>query len=73
MANNYTIEDPLYNKTQTCGYISIDDRTLDRWVKSKAFPKPDLYLGRSPRWRLSTINTYLEQKKQERQEKQLRG
>lgn len=73
MMTNHTVEAPLYNKAQTCGYISIDDRTLDRWVASHKFPKPDLYLGRYPRWKLSTINAYLEQKKQEYQEKQLCG
>lgn len=73
MANKLIVEDPLYNKTQICEYISIDDRTLDRWVASDKFPKPDLYLGRHPRWKLSTVNTYLEQKKQEFQEKQLCG
>lgn len=73
MMNTYTIEDPLYSKAQTCGYISIDDRTLDRWVNLNKFPKPDLYLGRYPRWKLSTINAYLEQKRQECQEKQLCG
>ena len=71
MTKAYTIEDPLYSRSQTCGYISIDDRTLDRWVASHKFPKPDLYLGRYPRWRLSTVNAYLEQKKREHQEKQL--
>jgi len=64
--NNITIEDPRYSKTQVCNYIGgIDQTTLDKWVASEKFPKPDLYLGRHPRWKLSTINTYLLKKEQE--------
>lgn len=64
--NNITIEDPRYSKTQVCNYIGgIDQTTLDKWIASEKFPKPDLYLGRHPRWKLSTINTYLLKKEQE--------
>ena len=64
--NNLTIEDPRYSKTQVCNYIGgIDQTTLDKWVASEKFPKPDLYLGRHPRWKLYTINTYLLKKEQE--------
>ncbi|WP_176701908.1 helix-turn-helix transcriptional regulator [Gilliamella sp. GillExp13] len=45
----------------------LDQTTLDKWVAKGEFPRPDLYLGRHPRWRLSTINAYLAQKEQEYQ------
>lgn len=67
MTNKLIEENPLYNKAQVCAYISIDDRTLDRWVASDKFPKPDLYLGRHPRWKLSTVNAYLFQKEEQYQ------
>ena len=67
MTNKLIVENPLYNKAQVCAYISIDDRTLDRWVASDKFPKPDLYLGRHPRWKLSTVNAYLFQKEEQYQ------
>ncbi|OCF97130.1 hypothetical protein A9G08_09830 [Gilliamella sp. wkB195] len=67
MTNKLIVENPLYNKAQVCAYISIDDRTLDRWVSAAKFPKPDLYLGRHPRWKLSTVNAYLFQKEEQYQ------
>ncbi|OCG58756.1 hypothetical protein A9G37_06600 [Gilliamella sp. GillExp13] len=68
MVNNLTIEDPRYSKSQVCGYMGgLDQTTLDKWVAKGEFPRPDLYLGRHPRWRLSTINAYLAQKEQEYQ------
>ncbi|OCG10834.1 hypothetical protein A9G09_12030 [Gilliamella sp. wkB292] len=68
---DYTIEDPRYTKAQVCAYVgNLDLSTLDKWIAAKKFPKPDLYLGRQPRWKLSTVNFYLEQKEQEYQEKQ---
>lgn len=73
MTNNFTIEDPRYSKAQVCEYIAVDNTTLDKWVAADKFPKPDLYLGRNPRWKLSTINAYLEQKEQEYKEQQLCG
>lgn len=70
IVNNLTIEDPMYSKSQVCNYLGeLDQTTLDKWVAAKAFPKPDLYLGRAPRWKLSTVNTYLAQKEKEYQEK----
>ncbi|OCG45666.1 hypothetical protein A9G34_00775 [Gilliamella sp. Choc4-2] len=68
MLNNLTIEDPRYSKAQVCSYLGeLDQTTLDKWVAKEKFPKPDLYLGRHPRWKLSTINAYLAQKEQEYQ------
>ncbi|MDF7671130.1 hypothetical protein PT276_08000 [Orbaceae bacterium ESL0721] len=61
-----TTIDPRYSKAQVCNYIGdIDNTTLDKWVASGKFPPPDLYLGRHPRWKLSTINAYLNAKEQE--------
>ena len=59
---------PRYSKAQVCEYISVDNTTLDKWVAAGKFPLPDLYLGRHPRWKLSTINAHLEKKEQEYKE-----
>lgn len=71
--DNMVIADPLYTKTRVCEYIGIDDTTLDKWVARGAFPKPDLYLGRSPRWKLSTLVKFSDAKQQEHAEQQLCG
>lgn len=68
MTKDYTIEDPRYSKAQVCAYMGgLDQTTLDKWVAAAKFPKPDLYLGRHPRWKLSTVNAYLSQKEQQYQ------
>ncbi|QHJ80148.1 MAG: hypothetical protein [Bacteriophage sp.] len=71
--NNIVIADPLYTKTRVCEYFGIDDTTLDKWVARAKFPKPDLYLGRSPRWKLSTLVNFSDAKQQEHAEQQLCG
>lgn len=73
MTENLIIEDPRYSKAQVCQYIAIDNTTLDKWVSTGRFPKADLYLGRNPRWKLSTINAYLQKIEQDYKEQQLCG
>lgn len=73
MTENLIIEDPRYSKAQVCQYIAIDNTTLDKWVATGRFPKADLYLGRNPRWKLSTINAYLQKIEQDYKEQQLCG
>lgn len=71
--NTFITEDPLYSKAKVCDYVDIDNTTVDKWVAANKFPKPDLYLGRNPRWKLSTINAYLEQKALEYKNQKLCG
>ena len=66
MTKDYATADPRYSRAQVCAYMGgLDLTTLDKWVSAGKFPKPDLYLGRHPRWRLSTVNAYLSQKEHE--------
>ena len=68
MTKGYTIEDPVYSRTQVCAYLGgIDLTTLDKWVAVGDFPQPDLYLGRHPRWKVSTVNAYLSEKEHDQQ------
>lgn len=71
--NNAFIGDPLYNKTKVCDYVCVDESTLDKWIAQNKFPKADLYLGRHPRWRLSTLINFSNAKQQEYAEQQLCG
>lgn len=71
--NNIVIADPLYTKARVCEYIGVDDTTLDKWIARSTFPKADLYLGRSPRWKLSTLVNFSNTKQQEHAEQQLCG
>lgn len=72
--NNTFIGDPLYSKSKVCDYFSLEDTTtLDKWIARGTFPKADLYLGRSPRWKLSTLVNFSNAKQQEHAEQQLCG
>lgn len=71
--NNTIIGDPLYSKTKVCDYMCVEESTLDKWIAKNKFPKPDLYLGRHPRWRLSTLINFSNAKQLEYAEQQLCG
>jgi excisionase family DNA binding protein len=40
--------------------INVSARTVWRWVEAGAFPRPELAIGETRRWRLTTVTTWLE-------------
>lgn len=40
--------------------LDCSDRTLRRWVAAGKFPPPDRKIGRTLRWRASTVNEFIE-------------
>lgn len=40
--------------------LDISTRTIDRRVDEGKLPPPDLYVGRQPRWKLATIEAWLQ-------------
>ena len=40
--------------------IGVSPRTLWRWCESGAFPMPDLKIGETRRWRVTTVLAWLE-------------
>ena len=40
--------------------LGIGIRTLWRWVSSGQFPKPDLSIGRVRRWKVETIQAWID-------------
>lgn len=58
MVENY---DPLFDKKEVAKYFSYRClKTLERHVRDEQFPKPDTFIGNSPRWLLSTLNKHKE-------------
>ena len=50
---------PLLTVDEVCARLTVDERTLRRHRRLGLFPKPDTYVGRSPRWFESTIAAHL--------------
>jgi excisionase family DNA binding protein len=57
------IPDRLLSLRQVAEYLSVNPRTVTKWLEAKRFPRP-LRLGGKRRsmlrWRLSTIDHYLQ-------------
>jgi predicted DNA-binding transcriptional regulator AlpA len=47
-------------------YLPASERTLDRWVSSGAFPKPDIAMGGKVRyWRRETVENWIAHQSQQ--------
>ena len=51
--------DRLLSSRTICGLLDISDRQLRRFLATGRFPPADLRLGRSLRWKSSTVRAYL--------------
>jgi predicted DNA-binding transcriptional regulator AlpA len=54
------IEPLLWGKREAWTALNISDRTLDRLIGSGRFPRPDVRIGRMPRWKPATIRAWIE-------------
>ncbi len=52
--------DRLLSVRSVRALLDISDRGLRRWIAAGMFPKPDRRIGRSIRWRESTIQAFIE-------------
>ena len=52
--------DRLLSSRSVCLLLDISDRQLRRFLTSGRFPGADVRLGRSLRWRASTVRAFLE-------------
>lgn len=43
-------------------FLDVPDRTLRRWISAGRFPPPDLRIGKSLRWRRSTVLAWVAEK-----------
>lgn len=49
----------LLGKAQICFAVGVSVRTLQSMLASGEFPKPDTHIGKFPRWRVATFNTWV--------------
>ncbi len=50
----------LLRARTVCQLLDCSDRTLRRWVAAGKFPPPDRKIGRTLRWRASTVNDFIQ-------------
>ena len=46
--------------------LDVSDRALRRWIAGGRFPKADIRIGTTLRWKRSTIEDWLEAKEQKK-------
>jgi predicted DNA-binding transcriptional regulator AlpA len=52
--------EPLLTMTDLARLLVCDRRTVERLRAAGRLPRPDLHIGRLPRWRLETISAWIE-------------
>jgi predicted DNA-binding transcriptional regulator AlpA len=57
---NASIIEPLLTKGDLEDILRIDKRTIDRMRSAGKLPKPDLFICRLPRWKSSTIQSWID-------------
>jgi predicted DNA-binding transcriptional regulator AlpA len=50
----------LVRLATVCRMVETPVRSLQRLVSAGQFPRPAMYMGRSPRWKLSVIQAFIE-------------
>ena len=58
--------DPLLGTRKVCAWADCTDRNLRRLIQAGKFPAPDLRLGRSLKWRRSTLERLLAEQSEAR-------
>jgi predicted DNA-binding transcriptional regulator AlpA len=52
--------EPLYRIPDVIRIVNCSSRTFERERAAGRFPKPDRYIGKSPRWKGETIRAWIE-------------
>ncbi len=52
--------EPLLSQTDICRILACSQRSLDRLRSAGRLPRPDMFIGRSPRWRPDTIRQWID-------------
>lgn len=50
----------MLDMTDICELLCIGKRTLQTWRQNGQFPSPDLSIGKTVRWRRSTVKGWIE-------------
>ena len=52
--------EPLLSNSDLARVLNLAQRTIDRLKTSGKLPRPDLHIGKMPRWRPATIRAWIE-------------
>ena len=52
--------EPLLSIVETAEILNVSRRSLERLIAAGQFPKPDLRIGRMPRWHRKTLREFTE-------------
>lgn len=55
-------DDGFISAATVRAYLDVPDRTFRRWIAAGRFPRPDLRIGKSLRWRRSTVLAWVAEK-----------
>lgn len=50
----------LYGIDEVAAMLDVDRRTVERRRSAGLFPPPDMKIGKLPRWRLATIDAWID-------------
>jgi len=51
--------EPLLSKADVVAALGCEVRTIERMISSGRFPRPDVRVGRLPRWKAETVNGWI--------------
>lgn len=52
--------EPLLSIDDFAGFLNAGRRTIDRMRAAGQLPKPDLHVGKMPRWRPETVRAWMD-------------
>lgn len=52
--------DKMWNASRVLERFDCTERSLRRWIKEGKFPSPDCEIGKSRRWKASTLDAFVE-------------
>ncbi len=53
--------EPLLSKRDVAAALGCEIRTVERLASAGRFPRPDVRVGRLPRWKAETIRRWIDQ------------
>jgi predicted DNA-binding transcriptional regulator AlpA len=55
-----TVLEPMLSVDGVTNVLSISRRSFERLRSAGKFPRPDLHIGKMPRWRAETVRKWIE-------------
>ena len=56
----------MVTSADICTHFQVTKRTLQKWRKEGKFPEPDLVIGTTVRWLVTTVEDWVEENRKKR-------